>query len=507
MEIRDDGYYILTEEEKERMIQKAKGRSLAEKNPELAKQWNAEKNGDLRPEMVTYGSGLKVWWNCERGHEWRAVIQSRNKGIGCPYCAEDRQSSFPEFVLYYYLMTVDNSVKHNCKDFGFELDIYIPSKKIGIEYDGKHWHQNKAETDLKKNKNCVNLGITLYRIRELLPSLDDSSIDIYCDTKNLDSIVTDLIFSIYGINIDVNFKRDYLLINDLRIFSEKQNSLAVKNTELASEWHPYKNKAVTPLNVCCSSHMSVWWLGKCGHEWQARIDHRNNGAGCPYCSGRNVILGETDLETVNPQIAKEWHSIKNGDLTPSNITAKNNYKAWWICEHGHEWQASVASRIDGTGCPYCSGRNAILGETDLGTTNPKLASEWHPTKNGELRPTDVLAGSGKRAWWIGECGHEWNAPIKERNNGTQCPICANRVILAGYNDLKSRFPEIAAEWHPTKNNDLTPDNIVYGSNKDVWWMCEKGHEWHTRIVKRTARGHACPYCSGRRKLPQDKIIV
>ncbi len=122
-----------------------------------------------------------------------------------------------------------------------------------------------------------------------MPSLRDSSIDIYCDTKNLDSIVKDLIFSIYGINIDVNVKRDCFLINDLRIFSEKQDSLAVKNTEIASEWHPYKNKAVTPSKVCCSSHMSVWWLGKCGHEWQARIDHRNNGSGCPYCSGRRKL--------------------------------------------------------------------------------------------------------------------------------------------------------------------------------------------------------------------------
>ena len=75
------------------------------------------------------------------------------------------------------------------------------------------------------------------------------------------------------------------------------------------------------------------------------------------------------------------------------------------------------------------------------------------------------------------------------------------------NDLKSKFPEIAAEWHPIKNNDLMPDNIVYGSNKDVWWMCENKHEWHTRIVKRTARGHGCPYCSGRRKLSPDDIII
>lgn len=507
MEIRDDGYYILTEEEKERMIQKARGRSLAEKNPELAKQWNYEKNGDLRPEMVTVGSGRKAWWICEYGHEWQASIGSRNNGSGCPQCSSNKKTSFPEFVLYYYLRMVDKTVIHCYKDLGFELDIYIPSKKIGIEYDGKYWHQNKFEIDLKKNKRCADLGITLYRIRELLPSLNDTSIDIICNTKNLDMIVRDLVFSIYGEIVDVNFRRDCILINDLRILSERQDSLAVKNSEVASEWHPTKNKKTNPSNVSCFSHMSVWWFGKCGHEWRARIDHRHNGAGCPYCSGRNVISGETDLETISPQIAKQWHPTKNGDRTPNNITAKNKCKAWWICEFGHEWESSIGARVDGTGCPYCSGRNAISGENDLATTNPELASDWHQTKNGELKPTDVLAGSGKRVWWLGKCGHEWEASIRERINGTQCPICANRVVLAGYNDLQSRFPEIAAEWHPTKNNDLTPNNIVYGSNKDVWWMCGKGHEWHTSIVKRTARGHGCPYCSGRRKLSPDDIII
>ena len=79
---------------------------------------------------------------------------------------------------------------------------------------------------------------------------------------------------------------------------------------------------------------------------------------------------------------------------------------------------------DGTGCPICANKEVLVGYNDLATTNPDLASEWHPTMNGALRPTDITAGSEKKVWWYGDCGHEWQSIVYHRNKGVGCPICS-----------------------------------------------------------------------------------
>ena len=102
------------------------------------------------------------------------------------------------------------------------------------------------------------------------------------------------------------------------------------------------------------------------------------------------------MVTLNPELAKEWNYEKNGDLRPEDFTAMSGQKVWWKCEKGHEWQAAIASRNNGTSCPYCSGRCAIKGETDLVTLNPELAKEWNYEKNGNLKPEDFTAMSGQK---------------------------------------------------------------------------------------------------------------
>ena len=102
------------------------------------------------------------------------------------------------------------------------------------------------------------------------------------------------------------------------------------------------------------SGKAVWWKCKEGHEWQATIRNRDRGARCPYCSGRIAIRGFTDLQTVNPTLAKEWNYEKNDNLTPQNVLPNSGKKVWWRCSKGHEWQATIASRNSGCGCPECA---------------------------------------------------------------------------------------------------------------------------------------------------------
>lgn len=133
---------------------------------------------------------------------------------------------------------------------------------------------------------------------------------------------------------------------------------------------------------------------------------------------------KTDLQTVNPILVDEWNYEKNGNLKPDQFTANSGKKVWWKCGKGHEWQAIIAHRHRGSGCPYCSGRCAIKGETDLQTVNPALAKEWYYKKNGDLKPEHFTANSGKKVWWVCEKGHEWQAKIADRNKGRGCPVCA-----------------------------------------------------------------------------------
>jgi len=168
-------------------------------------------------------------------------------------------------------------------------------------------------------------------------------------------------------------------------------------------------------------------------------------------------------------------------------------KVWWYCSKGHEWRAAINSRSSGNGCPYCSGKKACF-DTCLLTVSPTIASEWHPTKNGALKPTDVTAYSNKKVWWLCDKGHEWQSAVYNRAKGNGCPYCSGRKVYEG-NCLATINPELVAEWHPSRNFKLTPNDVTAFSNKKVWWKCGEGHDWYA-VVGSRARGNGCPKCAG-----------
>ncbi len=324
-------------------------------NPTLASEWNYEKNGNLKPECFTLNSGEKVWWKCDKGHEWPARIADRKQGNRCPVCLSERKTSFPEYAIVFYLKRYGLDVIHSYKENGYELDVFIPSKKVAIEYDGYIWHKNKTQKDLDKNEKCKNEGIKLYRIREGLPSLNDSSLDFIVakNQKDLSIILKKVLSEIIRTNVDVDLGRDAIAIDNLREFTEKANSFLYSKPEIASEWNYERNGNLRPEHFLANSSKKVWWTCNKGHEWQARIADRNKGGGCPYCAGKKVLKGYNDLQTVSPKLAKEWDHEKNGDLKPEHFTANSNKNVWWKCGNGHEWQATVANRNRGRGCRQC----------------------------------------------------------------------------------------------------------------------------------------------------------
>lgn len=204
---------------------------------------------------------------------------------------------------------------------------------------------------------------------------------------------------------------------------------------------------------------------------------------------------ENSLANKRPELVLEW-SEKNGGITPDDVPYGSNKLYWWYGSCGHEWQASAKARSSGENCPICSNARIIPGINDFASLEPKLLKEWS-TKN-TIQPTEIGVGSHKKVIWIGACGHEWRAEIRNRVRGAGCPYCSHNIVLQEFNDLATVLPEVAKEWSP-KNKPLRPDEVLPYANRKAWWRCEKGHEWFALISTR-AYGSKCPYCSGIRLL-------
>ena len=146
-------------------------------------------------------------------------------------------------------------------------------------------------------------------------------------------------------------------------------------------------------------------------------------------------------------------------------------------------------------CPVCNSNFSIeTKDISLAAKNPTLAAEWHPIYNEPLTPSKVYLSSDIYVWLKCKAGHEWEASVHSRAAGAKCPYCTGHYPIPGETDLATTHLEIAYEWHPEKNGDLTPLDVTANSKRKVWWICKKGHEWETRIVYRTMRGTGCPHC-------------
>lgn len=282
------------------------------------------------------------------------------------------------------------------------------------------------------------------------------------------------------------------------------NLLFILHPHLINLIHPTLNQDIELETVTVGTHKKLWWICDKNHEWQAKpnaLISKNTATGCPYCSGRRIAIGFNDLLHTHPKVANEWHPSKNIVLV-TEVTAGSSRKVWWkgICNHDFISSPAEKIRSGNKGCPYCSGKKVLNGFNDLYTISPSDALELHPTLNHEISADQIIAGSDKSYWWLGkDCDHEWEMSPLLKITQKGCPICANRRVLSGFNDLQTLYPEIALQWHTTKNHPLTPSLIIAGSHTNIWWQCDKSHEWQANLSSRVV-GNGCPYCANRKTL-------
>ena len=403
----------------------------------LMQEWNWDKNNQLGffPDQITYGSTKRVWWKCEKEHEWEAQPNARTNRKythGCPYCS---------------------------------------NKKVLLGY----------------------------------------------------------------------------------------NDLQTTNPELCKEWNYRRNGEFKPTDLVYGSRKKVWWECKiCGHEWEATVDNRRRGTGCPICAKEVIALNgqqtrlqlRGSLEERRPELLPEWDYEAN-DILPSEITSGSNRKVGWICWKGHKWQDTISHRVnDGRCCPICNGesktsfqeqailyyfsqrtkvlnREIVYGkEIDVYLPNLNVGIEynssyWHKDRlekddektmffkgkgitilsvsDGEINKVDGhhIVYCKDLSFAITSLFNLVNIDPPDINiQRDRISIYEQYVQIKKDNSLAVKKPELAAEWHPTKNGSLTPDMFDYSSNKIVWWQCrECGREWQQKINSRSSKDYKCKVCA------------
>jgi hypothetical protein len=305
-----------------------------------------------------------------------------------------------------------------------ECDIYLPEYKVGLEIDGYPWHNRHEERDKQKGDLLSEKGISLFRLRDIRLKPTAPTDTFYSSYETHISILGRLLRSltmcIYFSEDDKAKISDYLQSNQLLNVQEyrkmisllpgpiPEKSLAHLFPKLAEEWNFERNKPLQPSMFTPKSHVKVWWKCIKGHDWNATVDHRTGGRGCPKCHHEklgniNRMMATKNGKTLadkNPSLAGEWHPTKNVVLSPFDVSPMSGKKVWWICNKGHEWEATVSNRTyNRRGCPYCAGQR-VARDNNLAVRYPEIAKLWHPTRNGKLTPYEVMPGSRRKVWWI-----------------------------------------------------------------------------------------------------------
>ncbi len=434
--------------------------------PQIAAEWDYEKNGGLLPSEVSAETWKSYNWICPKGHHYPMKVHLRThsiKSIDCPKCVKAHSTSFPEQAIYYYVKQYFPDAINRYKGLTktkLELDIYIPSWNIGIEYDGKIYHSSKEAKERDKNKYqiCKRKGIKLIRVCEgdATESLFiDSADKIYYIKKRpsdleMDTFLYSFLSSLTSwsrrtvyLPIDINIKRDRPKI--LEYLIDVENSFGVLYPDLAKNWDVDSNGKLTPYMLTPGSNYEAFFkCERCGKQWSAAISTVTKWKRtlCKKCSmgdnginnTKRIVKERGSLGDFSKELAEQWDYDLNCDLTPFDVPKNYSRPVHWKCSTcGYKWEQAPTARVHIdkiAGCPHCSGRVAMPGVDDLETLYPDIAKEWDYEKNGDVLPSQVKPGSsGLRYWICSKHGESFKTSPYYRVHGAGCPKCKQEKIV------------------------------------------------------------------------------
>jgi len=313
-------------------------------HPVLLAEWDSDRNPPLDPALFRAGSSRRVWWHCARGHHWQAVVNSRTRqGAGCPVCSGRRASA--------------------------------------------------------------------------------------------------------------------------------TNNLAVVFPEVAATWDTPRNDGVGADHVAPRSSRRAAWRCAAGHEWTARVLDQIQHPDCQFCAGKKLTAANS-LAALHPELAAQWHPTGNGALTPADVRPNTvNRGVGWLCPHcGHSWRTSPRRRaIEGRNCPECARAFPRRASNPITMTDPKLAAQWHPTRNGAATPDHITYGSHRLVWWqcpSGTSGNRHRTTAKvtaapTAPGGYPPPTATSRCCTPSW--PHSGIPPVTATSSPIRSHPPPGENCGGGA--------------------------------------------
>lgn len=417
--------------------------TLRQTDADRLHEWHPTKNGSLTPDDVThFNTRTLVWWRCVRGHEYQEVPNERLRRTTCPYCRHRR------------IVPADNSLAAARPDLAAQ------------------WHPT-----LNGETTPDQIGPGTPRVFHwLCPEGHAYLLSVERRTRSGSGCPT---------------CRSHLL--------RPGSTLAEAHPELAMQLDP---DHADPRQLRASSQKRVRWICPKGHRYLRSPYLQRKRTDCPTCQrqtrtkihGRPGQTNWRPFAETHPQLREEWHPTLNAGLDPDDYGAGAHDIVWWSCPEGHPYQAALCNRSRRhTGCTVCTGKTIIPGVNDLLSQRPDIAAEWDLEANGDTTPDHIYVRTHAAFWWKCRKGHAFKQGVRERvNHGYGCAACSRRRIEPGFNDLATRYPELAAEWD-TAQNAASPSTIGTRSTMKAHWLCANGHHTYTSVAKRIDSG-GCAQC-------------
>ena len=518
--------------------------SLASTHPLIARQWHPTKNDKRGPEDYSSGSNERVWWQCEYGHDWYTAIYCRVHGSACPTCYKRMKGKIVRRAVI---------------------------RKIGSLATthpaiAAQWHPTR-----NRPKETVDY-----------PPSSIEKVTWLCQCGHVWEA------RIYARVHGAGCPRCYgqargKIVRNAAL--RKRGSLARTHPEIAAQWHPTLNGPKKPEDYPPGSSEKVSWRCERRHVWEATINDRTIGTGCPQCRPRTSRLEmrlycelkalwsdivwrpkigriECDIYLPASKVGLEvdgfpWHAGKEREdaikgerllqkgiklfrvrdnhlrrLSPTDTFFDYKENALSIVQRvlsqlmlhvsfSREDKAKIRHYLEAN--KLRNGREfremlarlpAPPPEASLAKLHPRIAKEWNHQRNVPLEPKMFTPQSSQKVWWRCRYGHQWKTAIAARSGGTNCPHCFNQnrgelirnAAVRRSGNVGVTHPDIAKQWHPTKNGARRPEDFSYGSREKIVWLCERGHEWETTINLRS-RGNNCPHCYGQTRASKIRVAA
>jgi hypothetical protein len=511
---------------------------LTESHPQIAVDWDCDKNDPLAPNQFGSHDKTRVWWKCKNGHRYQVSISTRVRTNGCKFCNPQ---------------------------LSWELGRRAKLAKSGSFADARPdlvggWDRNR--NSLGPDEVSAHSHKKLYFI-----CLHGHS---YLSTPQR---------RMRGHGCPTCYRDAQSDVTRERRFNAAGISFAQKYPELLAEWDYAKNK-LDPNRLAPQSGVYAYWKCKFGHEWRASISNRTTRqSGCPHCvpaSSRleiriyaelQALIGnvgwrekidgfECDILLRDQCIGVEvdgsyWHAGKlekdtaktlalkrkgvhlirlrqhglpeiAGDVIPFKGTEKDGALLFPLAQHLYELTGDQRFHT------YAMGQRIVAdpeyrelvarlpspaSEDTLAARFPDLAAEWDYTANAPLRPELFSPGSDQRMAWICSKGHKWYATIKNRTlRNSGCPECSqagssNRVVkwrLRQAGTLATKDPEMLG-WWDSQYNSIDPTKISARSITKAYWRCPKGHRF-IRAVCTQSDKRRCPECYRSARAPLGAVL-